>query len=453
MVICVFIPQNNYWYLFSFIHNRREYLSIYYFKMNSSAQLDAYFSVQSSEYNFDDAPAHGSPQSPYRVNSPVLDVDNFLYHDEPLYPTHFERILDSPQLYLNNRESPDYGTLSVSLPLATHSPQAGSNYPQQNLGNPRHGSVPFISKTDTHSPRHVRPIAPYNFTKMTPNPSITPSSTNRMIRRSHSAELRQLDMFHSPIQYNQTFYPVSDCTPHNRMCSHHATTHSTPVCCNSKYPSPIDSCECPYPPAMNKGCVPQQCVTVIPNYVKPSIDQFNTPTISKKECYPPNISVSSSSGSLCYSNCGCSTSYIEEGICDSITPISSQSQCSSCVSTQEGNSYDIFPPESASSQELVIADTSQHSESFENYFHKMSSTKREKYSRKKKEEKKRNSERERARIRNINKAFKDLGDLCCLHLKERAQTKVATIHQALDLIQRLHSRIASQKASISECLL
>ena len=128
-------------------------------------------------------------------------------------------------------------------------------------------------------------------------------------------------MFHSSMQHNQTFYPASDCTPHNHLCPHHVNAHSTPICCNSKYLSPVDSCECPYPPAMNKRCVPQQCVTRTPNSVKPSVDQFNTPLVSRKASYPPNVSVSTSP-SQCYGNCGCGSHYIEEGVCDSITPIS-----------------------------------------------------------------------------------------------------------------------------------
>ena len=418
--------------------------------MNSSPQLDAYFSVRNSVHNHEVTPAHGSSQSPYRADSPVFDVDHFLYNNEPLFPTHFERILDSPQFYQDNGiESPDYGPVSVSLPNATDSSQEGDKNTQQNPGKARRGSIPFISQTDTYPSHHVRQTAPYNFTKMTPNASITPSSAKRIIRRSQSAELRQLEMFHSPIQHSQTSYPSSERTPHSHMCPHHATTHSTPICCNSKYLSLADSCECPYPPAMNKRCVPQHCITGTPN-VKSSVDQFNTPTISKTDRYLPNVSVSSSA-SLCYKNCGCCNHYREEGVCDSITPISSQGQYDSCVSTQEGNSYDIFPLESTTSQDIVLSDTAQHSESFESFFPNISYTKREKYSRKKKEEKKRNSERERARIRQINKAFEDLGDLCCLHLKERAQTKVATIQQALDLIQRLQSDIA--KVSFNNCLL
>ena len=330
--------------------------------MNSSAQFDAYFSVKNSENNHDVTPTHGSPQSPFSVDSPVLDVDNFLYHSKPLYPTHFERIIDSPQLYQDNGiESLDYGPLPVSLPRATHSPQEESNYQQQNLGKVRRGSIPFIPQTETYPPsHHVMSIPPYNFTKMTPNASITPS-TNRTIHRAHSAESRQFEMFHSSMQHNQTFYPASDCTPHNHLCPHHVNAHSTPICCNSKYLSPVDSCECPYPPAMNKRCVPQQCVTRTPNSVKPSVDQFNTPLVSRKASYPPNVSVSTSP-SQCYGNCGCGSHYIEEGVCDSITPISSQGQYDSCLSTQEGNSYDMFPLESTSSQDIGLVDTSQESE-------------------------------------------------------------------------------------------
>ena len=49
------------------------------------------------------------------------------------------------------------------------------------------------------------------------------------------------------------------------------------------------------------------------------------------------------------------------------------------------------------------------------------------------------NERERNRVRTMNMAFKELGDVCALFTNERANTKLATINQALSLLSKLDS--------------
>ena len=46
-----------------------EYLTIHYFKLNDSAQLDAFLLVQNLEHDLNVTPARGSPQSPNKVDS------------------------------------------------------------------------------------------------------------------------------------------------------------------------------------------------------------------------------------------------------------------------------------------------------------------------------------------------------------------------------------------------
>ena len=56
---------------------------------------------------------------------------------------------------------------------------------------------------------------------------------------------------------------------------------------------------------------------------------------------------------------------------------------------------------------------------------------------KEQQRRKANNERERVRVRDINYAFRELGDICANHTNERAQTKLTILQQALSVIHRL----------------
>eukprot|EP00800_Vazella_pourtalesii_P003028 TRINITY_DN12993_c0_g1_i1.p1 TRINITY_DN12993_c0_g1~~TRINITY_DN12993_c0_g1_i1.p1 ORF type:complete len:305 (-),score=65.25 TRINITY_DN12993_c0_g1_i1:43-957(-) len=52
-----------------------------------------------------------------------------------------------------------------------------------------------------------------------------------------------------------------------------------------------------------------------------------------------------------------------------------------------------------------------------------------------------NNARERVRVRDINDAFKDLGDVCVVHTAEPAQTKLNVLRQAVGVINKLESEV------------
>ena len=60
---------------------------------------------------------------------------------------------------------------------------------------------------------------------------------------------------------------------------------------------------------------------------------------------------------------------------------------------------------------------------------------------KEQQRRKANNERERVRVRDINYAFKELGDICANHTNERAQTKLTILQQALSVIHNLEGEV------------
>ncbi|KAI6654726.1 bHLH domain containing transcription factor E12/E47 [Oopsacas minuta] len=433
-------------------------------------------------------PAQGS-QSTAGIDSPVFDVNQFLYNNDPLFDTSFDGILNSSPVPPENGteiESGAFRPISPPISKAQYSFIDRSEKRQHSQLKPVKAQCTFSPVTpqiNTFSPPALNSDSsyehlstPYNTMYMTPN-------ANHLCR-THSPEHIMHGLFHSPITQDQLLYPNSEYTCYNQSCPHHVTTHSTPIYlasrCISKYVRlPVDSCECPYSPVVNRRGVPQpnaSKVSLTPNQITcvrppPPVDQFSTPTLSQNNSKRNNFIQNFSPNDLslpnytncttpAFRNCEFGNMYPETRSADSFTTLSSQGLYDSCVSTQEEISN--YQEESILSSQLssysqtpVISDISSQltdQSSLESFLPKTTVINNEEYlnNRKKKENKKRNSERERTRIRQINKAFKDLGDVCCFHMNERAQSKVATIEQALVLIQELQYRIAQKKASESE---
>ena len=64
---------------------------------------------------------------------------------------------------------------------------------------------------------------------------------------------------------------------------------------------------------------------------------------------------------------------------------------------------------------------------------------------KEKERRHANNTRERVRVRDINEAFKELGRMVQLHLKnDKAQTKLNVLHQAVSVITNLETQVRGQ---------
>ena len=61
-----------------------------------------------------------------------------------------------------------------------------------------------------------------------------------------------------------------------------------------------------------------------------------------------------------------------------------------------------------------------------------------------------NNQRERLRVREINEAFRDLGNVCQKHLRsDKPQTKLVILHQASQVILALEQEIRERNLEIS----
>ena len=60
-----------------------------------------------------------------------------------------------------------------------------------------------------------------------------------------------------------------------------------------------------------------------------------------------------------------------------------------------------------------------------------------------------NNERERLRIKDINEAFKELGKMCDIHVKnDKPQTKLSILQQAFDVITNLEQQIKGKESKV-----
>ena len=390
-----------------------------------------------------------------------VDLNQFIFNDDTICEQMFGRIIDSPAIHPQNEETI---TLSPDSPPISQAP-----YPPTTPFYPPIKPLPQTN-TYTHSVLDTGPCY---------DQSVTPHSSTRMRVPSLCSPVRPSPIYESCCVEHQPQY-INCSSQEQRRYTYPGNegTHSTHVMCSHSQ-TPFECGECPYSHEVTRKSLARPVSMPINDhsqvYCTRSLksDQFSSITpnsslllvpTSRKNTYmtmassPNNLSHSTHSTPyrpFCVT-CGYENNFVDSRECDSYTQSNSQIPSErEVVSTHESNDYledSVCSSQIIASQDSILSSSSSQ-QTAQSPFDCLSreapdlnseSTDPQKsfWNQKKKEQRKRNSERERKRLREINRALQDLGDICCFHTHERAHTKVGTIEQAVTVISKMQTSLA-----------
>ena len=420
------------------------------------------------------------PTSPLLGDLSHPDVNQSIFDEDAICDTIFGRIFDSPPTPLQNTN--EALTYRSNSPLSQTLDRTDTPYypPIRPLHVP-HSISSWTPQTNTYTHSVLNtdsycdpPVPTYHLH------TLCPSARHAPPYESCCLEHRPQSMYHSPLEQRHYSHPGCEGThrTHTCTCKTNSSIYPAPLSRHSHMPS--EDCEYIYSPVGTRRSLSQPVSIPVTSDssqahgTRSSIpDQFKniTPSssplpgpISRKSTFqalsPPNDlplpTYSTPIASVCV-NCCCENRFVESGECDAHTLNNCQIQLETFrESTQEGSVNECLEDSLCSSQlsctqGSIFSDSSFDRLSRETPDLDPTSIDKEKHakSQKRKEQRKLNCERERKRAREINRAFQDLGDVCCLHTNERAQTKVATIEQAVIIIQKLQDKITCKKIAES----
>ena len=424
------------------------------------------------------------PKSAVLGESSHLDLNQFIFNDDPICDRVFGRIVDSPPTQAHCKQPID-NTPPGSSPLsqAPYSLCDRNDKPYYPPIEPLPQAISYTHSILSTSPCYEQSVTAYPPTRMrVSNPCSPP------LYRSCSVEYQPQFVSRSSQEQRCYTYPAYegvhtdyDASSHTCMCRNNYTADHKPRYSHS----PSQCGDCPYSPVATRGSLSQPTSPPVNDHIqlycdKPSkSDQFrsiahNSPASRQNATQPPlfppdscNLSHpihSTQCAPVCV-NCGHENSFAESRECDSYSPINWQvpsETCGEVVSTQESSFNDCIGDSSCSSQftgtqcsSFSDASSQQTEQSiFDHlstetfYLSSVSTDKQKSYrSQRRKEQRKQSTERERKRLREINLALKELGDVCCYHTHERVNTKVGTIEQAVAVINSMQTKLTGNTAA------